>query len=164
MKPTPGRVPAGGHFPNVGHPGGLLGVIGPMARTVGDVRMLFEVVAGHDDGDPFSVPFTPILSSKRPRIGVVEHETTRRAASLLEGGEEFPSQPWGRLFEVWRFFFLRLNAHPIGFATPHTAEFLAGEPPTSGELLQMLGARDALRARFLKAMDEFPVLLMPKDG
>ncbi len=164
LKPTPGRVPAGGHFPSVGHPGGLLGVIGPMARTVGDVRMLFDVVAGHDDGDPFSVPFTPLLRSENLRIGVVEHETTRRAAALLGGGEEFPMQPWGRLYEVWRFFFLKLNAHPIGFATPHTAEFLAGEAPTSAELLQMLAARDALRARFLKAMNEFPVLLMPNPG
>ena len=92
LKPTPGRVPASGHFPNVGYPGGLLGVIGPMARSVADVRMLFEVVAGHDDGDPFSVPFTSLPVEKKPRVGIVEHPTTRHAAALLGGCDEFPAQ------------------------------------------------------------------------
>ena len=56
LKPTPGRVPATGHFPEITHPGGLLGVAGPMARTVADVRLLFEVLAGYDPADPFSAP------------------------------------------------------------------------------------------------------------
>ena len=38
LKPTPGRVPATGHFPEISHPGGLLGVAGPMARTVRGCR------------------------------------------------------------------------------------------------------------------------------
>src|SRR5690606_41811253 len=53
LKPTPGRIPATGHFPEISHPGGLLGVAGPMARTVKDVRMLFDVLAGYDPLDPF---------------------------------------------------------------------------------------------------------------
>ncbi len=164
LKPTPGRVPANGHFPNVGHPGGLLGVIGPMARSVADVRMLFEVVAGHDDGDPFSVPFSRLPVDMKPRVGIVEHPTTRQAAALLGGGEEFPAQAWDRLYDVWRFFFLRMNAHPIGFATPHTAEFLAEPAPSADEILKMFAARDALRARFLKALDEYPILILPNPG
>src|SRR5438874_2634461 len=36
LKPTPGRVSAAGHFPAIAHPGGLLGVGGPMARTALD--------------------------------------------------------------------------------------------------------------------------------
>ena len=164
LKPTPGRVPAIGHFPNVGYPGGLLGVIGPMARSVADVRMLFEVVAGHDDGDPFSVPFIPLSVDKKPRVAIVEHPTTRHAAALLGGGEAFPAQAWDRLYDVWRFFFLRLNAHPIGFATPHTAEYLAEPAPSADEVLKMFAARDALRVRFLKALDEYPVLILPNPG
>src|SRR5271165_866802 len=31
LKPTPGRVSAAGHVPAINHPGGLLGVAGPMA-------------------------------------------------------------------------------------------------------------------------------------
>ncbi len=56
LKATPGRIPSTGHFPKSGGPFALLGVVGPMARTVEDVRVLFEVMAGADDGDPCSAP------------------------------------------------------------------------------------------------------------
>jgi Asp-tRNA(Asn)/Glu-tRNA(Gln) amidotransferase A subunit family amidase len=56
LKPTPGRIPSTGHFPKSGGPFALLGVVGPMARTVEDLRVLFEVMAGWDDGDPCSAP------------------------------------------------------------------------------------------------------------
>lgn len=56
LKPTPGRISAAGHFPLIEHPGGLLGVAGPMARTAADVRLLFEALAGYDSQDPFSAP------------------------------------------------------------------------------------------------------------
>src|SRR6202795_4377185 len=51
LKPTPGRLPRAGHFPKAGGPFALIGVVGPMARTIEDVRTLFEVMAGWDDGD-----------------------------------------------------------------------------------------------------------------
>ena len=35
LKPTPGRIPSTGHFPPSGGPFALIGVVGPMARTVG---------------------------------------------------------------------------------------------------------------------------------
>jgi len=56
LKPTPGRIPSTGHFPKSGGPFALLGVVGPMARTVKDLRTLFAVMAGWDDGDPCSAP------------------------------------------------------------------------------------------------------------
>jgi len=56
LKPTPGRVPASGHFPASAGPFALLGVVGPMARTVKDLQLLFEVIAGPDNGDPFAAP------------------------------------------------------------------------------------------------------------
>jgi len=56
LKPTPGRIPSTGHFPKSGGPFALLGVVGPMARTAVDLRVLFEVMAGADDGDPCSAP------------------------------------------------------------------------------------------------------------
>ena len=56
LKPTPGRVPATGHFPASVGPFALLGVVGPMARTVADLSLLFEVIAGPDNGDPNAAP------------------------------------------------------------------------------------------------------------
>ena len=56
LKPTPGRIPATGHYPTSVGPFALLGVVGPMARTVGDVKLLFEVMQGPDDGDPGFAP------------------------------------------------------------------------------------------------------------
>jgi len=58
LKPTPGRIPSTGHYPPSAGPFALIGVVGPMARTVGDLQALFEVTAGVDDGDPCSAPVT----------------------------------------------------------------------------------------------------------
>ncbi len=60
LKPTPGRLSSLGHLlPCVG-PFSSLGVIGPMARTIGDVSLLFQVLAGSDAADPTAAPF-PLL-------------------------------------------------------------------------------------------------------
>jgi Asp-tRNA(Asn)/Glu-tRNA(Gln) amidotransferase A subunit family amidase len=56
LKPTPGRVPATGHFPPCAGPFALTGVVGPMARTVDDVALLLSVMAGPDIGDPNAHP------------------------------------------------------------------------------------------------------------
>lgn len=61
LKPTPGRISSAGHFPKAGGPFATIGVVGPMARTVADLQILFSVMAGWDegdtrDGDPSSAP------------------------------------------------------------------------------------------------------------
>jgi Asp-tRNA(Asn)/Glu-tRNA(Gln) amidotransferase A subunit family amidase len=47
LKPTVGRVPGGGQFPPSMGPYSLGAAIGPMARSVSDLRLLFEVLAGN---------------------------------------------------------------------------------------------------------------------
>src|ERR1700692_4262745 len=54
LKPTPGRIPATGHFPRGAGAFGWLGVVGPMARTVADVRAIFDVMKGPDADDALS--------------------------------------------------------------------------------------------------------------
>jgi Asp-tRNA(Asn)/Glu-tRNA(Gln) amidotransferase A subunit family amidase len=51
LKPTPGRIPGTGHFPRGAGAFSWLGVVGPMARTVADVRALFDVMKGPDADD-----------------------------------------------------------------------------------------------------------------
>src|SRR5713101_7659175 len=78
LKPTPGRIPATGHFPTSVGPFALLGVVGPMARTIPDLKILFEVMQGPDDGDPSAAP-VPVRwpgkdELKRLRIGYFEDD------------------------------------------------------------------------------------------
>src|SRR5438309_3806587 len=54
LKPTPGRIPITGHWPESGGPFALLGVVGPMARTIEDVELMFRVVAGFYGGAPMA--------------------------------------------------------------------------------------------------------------
>jgi len=56
LKPTPGRLSATGHFPGSAGPFKEMGVVGPMARTVEDLEILFRVLAGHDSSYPPSAP------------------------------------------------------------------------------------------------------------
>lgn len=165
LKPTPGRVPATGHYPSVGHPGGLLGVIGPMARTVEDVELLFRAVAGHADSDPFSVPYGGGEARLPRKVGFVEQATVLSGLEFWKGERgKLEGVAWGRIYEVWRFFFLRVNAHLLGKPTPHTMEYFDAPEPSGMEMVGMLAARDALRARVLAMMDEFEVLVLPCPG
>src|SRR5215469_1536555 len=56
LKPTPGRIPGMGHLPPCVGPFSSLGAIGPMARTIADVKLLFHVLSGQDPTDPASSP------------------------------------------------------------------------------------------------------------
>lgn len=55
LKPSVGRVPGGGQFPPCTGPYSLGAVIGPMARSANDLKLLFDVLAGNgrmgDRGD-----------------------------------------------------------------------------------------------------------------
>jgi Asp-tRNA(Asn)/Glu-tRNA(Gln) amidotransferase A subunit family amidase len=58
LKPTPGRIPGDGHLPPCAGPFSLLGTIGPMARTIEDVSLLFRVLSGPADADPVGAPIS----------------------------------------------------------------------------------------------------------
>ena len=108
LKPTPGRIPSTGHFPKSGGPFALIGVVGPMARTVEDVRTLFEVMAGWDDGDPCAAPVElrelQEMADRGVNIGFFEDDgrtpitretrsAVKHAASLLSR-RGFPVEPF----------------------------------------------------------------------
>jgi Asp-tRNA(Asn)/Glu-tRNA(Gln) amidotransferase A subunit family amidase len=56
LKPTPGRIPGRGHLPPCVGPFSILGAIGPMARTVADLSLLFRALSGQDRLDPIGAP------------------------------------------------------------------------------------------------------------
>src|ERR1039457_3972504 len=99
LKPTPGRIPATGHFPASGGPFALIGVVGPMARTVADVKALFEVMQGPDDGDTCAAP-VPLRwpsdsDARRLRIGYFEDDG--RTPVTVGPRQAVPprAEPWG---------------------------------------------------------------------
>ena len=192
LKPTPGRVSAAGHMPEICHPGGLLGVAGPMARNAADVKLLFEVLSGYDDQDPFSAPVPlrePDLTGLR--VGYMEQfysvpvqpaisRAVRKAALCLEqlGFPVEPFQPEGldRAPNVWWFFFGELparitkeliagredQAHWTG--TEFLRRALERPEPTANQVVENLAIRDRMRATLLRQMKNCPVLLMPACG
>ena len=78
LKPTPGRIPTAGHLPDNTGPFALLGTIGPMARTIADVTLLFRVLSGPLASDPISTPVPLQTISpealKHTRIGYLEDD------------------------------------------------------------------------------------------
>jgi len=126
LKPTPGRIPGEGHMPPCVGPFSFLGAIGPMARTIADVALLFHVLSGQDPVDPVSPPIalrTPSLDEiKRLRIGYFEDDgltpvtpETRQAvqdaaqALRKQGFDVRPFRPKGleQARKLWETFFVR---------------------------------------------------------
>ena len=129
LKPTPGRIPGRGHLPPCVGPFSILGAIGPMARTIEDVTLLFESLSGHDVLDPASAPVTlskPSLADLRQQtIGYFEDDglvpvtsETRMAIqnsvkALQEAGfrvEPFRPRTLELLRKLWWKFFVRCGA------------------------------------------------------
>jgi Asp-tRNA(Asn)/Glu-tRNA(Gln) amidotransferase A subunit family amidase len=124
LKPTPGRIPSNGHYPPGNSAFGWLGVVGPMARNVGDLKLLFDVLRGPDPGDALTSPvqFSNALSMppKNLRIGILEGDAlgrvtpetqlaVRQAAQLL-AYQGFVLEPFRlgnleRVLDLWWFFF-----------------------------------------------------------
>ncbi|MGA2205912.1 MAG: amidase [Terracidiphilus sp.] len=129
MKPTPGRIPGRGHLPPCVGPFAILGAIGPMARTMGDVALLFRALSGQDPLDPVSPPValrdTGPDELRARAIGYFEddglvpvtHETraavNAAAQALREAGfrvEPFRPRTLEQLRKLWRTFFVQCGA------------------------------------------------------
>jgi amidase len=129
LKPTPGRIPGAGHLPPCVGPFATLGAIGPMARTIADVALLFRMLSGQDPHDPASPPIPlrePTLDELRAHtIGYFEDDglvpvtpETRVAiqaavAALREAGfrvEPFQPRTLEPLRQLWTKFFVQCGA------------------------------------------------------
>jgi len=90
LKPTPGRIPASGHYPAGVSALGFLGVVGPMARTVGDLRVLFEVMCAPDAGYAVSVPVSGPPFSKTEKDRAPASDAKRRTVKNQGCGTQEP--------------------------------------------------------------------------
>jgi amidase len=192
LKPTPGRIPATGHYPVSAGPFALIGVVGPMARTVADLKVLFEAMQGPDVGDTCAAP-VPLRwpsenETRKLRVGYFEDDgrtpvTPETRAAVRTGVEALRNagfqvehfQPegleearrlWHKLFVVAGGMLLRpMFKGRESDLSPLLKQFLdwsAAEPALTAEsLFEVWIKRDELRARFLKQMQRYPILLCP---
>ncbi|MGI8918602.1 MAG: amidase [Pyrinomonadaceae bacterium] len=187
LKPTSGRIPMDGHVPSARATLAHAACLGPMARTVADVSLLFEVLAGieadasadssHDLDQLSGVEvcwydydgMTPVSRDTRTAV--------RAAVEALEkaGLRCFEKQPpavaeGGRLW-------VELFAEP---SANHLREFYSGCEELAGplvrkildtgdqrtqrspeELAKTLQERDRLRGELLAMMESTPLMVAP---
>ncbi len=156
LKPTPGRIPGTGHQPACLGPFCLIGVVGPLARTIRDVYELFRVVAGWEPGDPMAAPIPTgaldeALGDRAIRIGFFEddgrtmvtaetREAVRAAARAAgrAGHHVEPFRPEGldKARQLWDIFFAEVGLTLLGEtlngaerALPILKAFLKGAAP-----------------------------------
>src|SRR5262249_47028951 len=165
LKPTPGRVPGTGHYPAGYGPFSLIGVVGPMARTVEDLQLLFNVIAGYDFADPASSPVRLQAFEARNehnlRIGyyvddgfsaptVETRNAVEKAADALKDAgyrtEPFTPDVLDRARELWFVIFVECSAlllrpmvsgreHEISSNLKEFLKMAAEYPPLTAECL-----------------------------
>jgi Asp-tRNA(Asn)/Glu-tRNA(Gln) amidotransferase A subunit family amidase len=165
LKPTPGRIPSTGHFPASGGPFAWLGVVGPMARNIADLTLLFEVMQGPDDGDTCAAP-VPVRwpgskdvrqlkigyfedDGRTPVIPEIRQAVQKAAEALRHAGfqvEAFRPKGLDEARVLWKKFFVKVGGMLIGpmfrdrehECSPMMRQFLewsAAEPELTGDSL-----------------------------
>ncbi|RJQ86014.1 amidase [Amycolatopsis panacis] len=182
LKPTHGRVPCTGHFSETlrrwWH-------VGPMARTVRDLRLALSLLEGPDGVDPYAVAVPAARPSGRPRIGwttdafgpidpEVAGTVSAAAAALADLGfdVEQVELPW-LAKQDWTLLaaplllaeiqpYLRKLAHGRDAELhPSTALTLAMPEPTLADYVATEQAVEQLRSSFAGWLETYDVLLCP---
>ncbi|HKG13483.1 MAG TPA: amidase [Pyrinomonadaceae bacterium] len=180
LKPTAGRVPGYGHAPPVAGPYALGASLGPLARSVEDLELLFGVLA--DDNAPgveveslrgaraaFCFDDGVVPANEEIRSAVVRASEALREAGLLVEEERPPSVE-------------RANAAWLGVFSYATARYLrefyggredeAGpaarallkryvQEPDAEQFLASWHERDSLRNDLLRWMERTPLVVAP---
>jgi len=181
LKPTTGRVPGEGQFPPSSGPYSLGAVIGPMARSVGDLRLLFRALIGD-----VSSPRDLDLKGRRfawytdDRVVPVTEDTAqavKNAVNALNGaglvGEEQLPPHVERGNEMWLKLFSRASVVQLrqayagreneggSFVSWRLATAHDIPSPTLDEYIANWMERDRLREELLRWMETTPIIIAP---
>jgi amidase len=129
LKPTPGRISPIGHVPPCIGPFSTLGAIGPMARSIADVELLFRITSQPCSLDPAGSPVTyrrvMMPEAKQLRIGYFEDDglipvtpetryAVRAAADALKQQgfdvQEYRPSYLEAVRKLWDIFFMQCGA------------------------------------------------------
>jgi amidase len=184
LRPTAGRVPAAGHCPPVVGPYTLGAVLGPLARTVTDAELLYNVLAGRTtDARAANVEDLRgqrvavfVDDGKAPVTDATREAVARAAEALRDAGlVVVEEQPPGLevATDLWLSLFSR-ETQRIVCAAYKDHEDEAGRaaqiildsaecatPPTLEGFLDAWCERDRLRAALFEWMERTPLLLTP---
>jgi len=182
LKPTTGGVPCGGQFPPGTGPYSLGAVIGPMARTVSDLRCVYGVIANATDQreESQSLKGLKVAWYTDDGIAPVTSETAecvRTVASVLKdtritAGEVRPPHV-ERANEIWLNIFSRASV--VQLRKVYTGRENDGgsfvrwrlstaddvPPPTLDSYIAAWMERDRLRAELVEWMRDTPILICP---
>ncbi|HEY6804490.1 MAG TPA: amidase [Pyrinomonadaceae bacterium] len=180
LKPTTGRVPGEGQFPPSSGPYSLGAAVGPLARTVSDLRTLYRVLTNTN--------VVPLPSLKGVRVawydddGVapVTNETKQAVAAAVSALNEvglmtFEERPphVERANEMWLKVFSRASVVQLrkvyagreneggSFVSWRLKTADDSPPPTLDEYIAGWMERDRLRAELVDWMNDAPLLVCP---
>jgi amidase len=180
IKPTSGRVPRTGHWPNFAGITGPLTQLGPLARRVDDLGLILAVIAGPDGEDPHVPPVElgrpedvdvaslRVVAFTDNGIRTPTPETAAAvqaaAVALADAGATVDWQVPPGLRDAWEAWdaTIRSDGHAWlwrlieGAGTPGIGSYAsrgwaAPEPPVSGdELTASMERSDEVRSRLLR--------------
>src|SRR5689334_11139114 len=179
LKPTTGRVPGEGQFPPSSGPYSLGAVVGPMARRVADLKLLFRVLSNEPQmntdlhearfawyGDDGSVPVTDETLQAVKNAATALHD-----AGLI--GEERRPPHVERGNELWLKLFSRASVVQLrqAYADRETegGSFVSWRlrtaddtpAPTLDEYIANWMERDRLREELLRWLEATPLIIAP---
>jgi len=188
LKPGAARIPGEGQFPPASGPYSLGAALGPMARRVEDLRMLFRVLVSDPKGPrPISSQLDSGATNVQ-RIGFYTDDGTSlvteetriavedAACALADAGftvEQVPPPGIDRGYELWLKLFARASVVQLREVySGHESEagdFVRWRLNTAEEMpsvslddyIKYWMERDRLREELLEWMEQYPVLLMP---
>lgn len=190
LRPTLGRIPALNPSAPDRHIGAqLMAVSGPIARTMADTKLGFEVLCGEDHRDPWWVP-VPLELPAQPKRAALDvapeglKVDSTVVAALNKAARDLEDAGWtveetacpgfreaARLqATLWLSEFRRTGAAAVAEENDPDAKFvyeqmvrLCEEPDLNG-MLDALRRRSELVREWQLFLDEFPVLICPVSG
>jgi Asp-tRNA(Asn)/Glu-tRNA(Gln) amidotransferase A subunit family amidase len=179
LKPTTGRVPGELQFPPSTGPYSLGAVIGPMARSVSDLRLMFRVLSG-DHGSEVQLKGIRVAWYGDDGVTPVTDDTARIvqavASALTDEGfvtEERRPPHVERGNELWLKLFSRASVVQLrrwyagrereggAFVKWRLATADQTPPPTLDEYIASWMERDCLREELLRWMETTPIIIAP---
>ena len=179
LKPTTGRVPGGGQFPTSTGPYSLGAVVGPLARTVRDLRLMLSAMSD----DPVAtqeVRGSRVAWYTDDGVALVTEETARAVATaakaLSDAGltcEERRPPHVERGYEMWLKLFSRASVVQLreayagreseggSFVSWRLSTADDHPPPTLDDYIAVWMERDRLREELLSWMETTPLIVAP---